>query len=399
MSTALAKTNGQGGALAGITDAMSVETVCQHLARSGYFKDASDVSKAVVKVLYGREIGVGPVTAMMGIHIIEGKPAPSSNLLAARVKASTRYDYRVLAHTPERCEIAFFERGQEIGRIEWTIEMARAAGVAGKPVWKAYARAMLLARCISEGVRAYCPDVFGGAAVYVAEELGAEVDREGNPVQVDTRTGEILERQSAPKRAQRGSVWVAGEGAESAGDRRAAEEPIDVAARVSAAAETAPSYAAATGLPSAPAADPDAEVKRLKGRLLDEVERVTGLQRADKAAFTAYVERALGHAFEWKHLDAADYRDLLAEVERAEQMRRRFFALWRDLGMPTAAELGSEDALADAQRRFLAEQLGREVTSRKQIAAPEWRTVLAAMAPEHAPEAADQPHVDPFATE
>jgi hypothetical protein len=163
------------------------------LARSGYFKDARDASQAIVKVLFGREIGIGPVSAMMGVHIIEGRPAPSANLIAARIKSSGRYDYRVREHTNDACRLEFFERdskgGKEsLGVVEWTMDDAKRAGLAGKAgsPWQKYPRAMLFARAISEGARVHAPELFGGAPVYTPEELGAEVDAEGNAVVISS---------------------------------------------------------------------------------------------------------------------------------------------------------------------------------------------------------------------
>lgn len=156
------------------------------LAQSGYFKDARAESQAVAKVLYGMEIGIGPVSAMMSVHIIEGKPAPAANLVAARIKQSGRYNYRVREHSGERCRIEFFERAgaewESLGMVEWSMEDARRAALLGRGPWKNYPRAMLFARAITEGARTHCPDVFGGAAVYTPEELGADVDAEGNPI-------------------------------------------------------------------------------------------------------------------------------------------------------------------------------------------------------------------------
>jgi hypothetical protein len=42
---------------------------------------------------------------------------------------------------------------------------------------------MLFARAMSNGVRWYCPDVTNGNAVYTPEELGAEVDEDGNVIE------------------------------------------------------------------------------------------------------------------------------------------------------------------------------------------------------------------------
>jgi hypothetical protein len=55
--------------------------------------------------------------------------------------------------------------------ITWTIEQAKAANLSGKDVWKAYPRAMLRARCISEGIRTVFPSCIVGT--YTPEEIDA----------------------------------------------------------------------------------------------------------------------------------------------------------------------------------------------------------------------------------
>jgi hypothetical protein len=151
-------------------------------ARSGYFKDASDPAKAIVKILYGAELGIGPVASMMSIYIVEGKPAPSAVLLAAMVKRSRRYDYRVKQTDAHAAVIEFFQNGETLGLSSFTIQEAATAQLANRDNWKKYPKAMLFNRAMSQGVRMYCPDLFGGAPVYDAEELGAVVDADGDVV-------------------------------------------------------------------------------------------------------------------------------------------------------------------------------------------------------------------------
>jgi hypothetical protein len=43
---------------------------------------------------------------------------------------------------------------------------------------------MLFARAMSNGIRWFCPDVFSGNVTYTPEELGAEVDAEGNVMDI-----------------------------------------------------------------------------------------------------------------------------------------------------------------------------------------------------------------------
>lgn len=146
---------------------------------SGYFKDAPDQAKAVVKILYGRELGFSPVASMMGIHIIEGKPALSSNLMAAMVKRSGRYDYRVTQNDDKECVLTFTEKGEVSGTSSFSMADAKRAGCDTKSTWAKYPRNMMFARALSNGVRMYCPDL-SAAPIYVPEELGAEVNEDGD---------------------------------------------------------------------------------------------------------------------------------------------------------------------------------------------------------------------------
>ena len=167
---------GEGGLIRSMADAERAATA---MARSGYFQDARDAAQAMVKILAGQEMGFGPFASMTGVYIIQGRPAIGANLMAAAVKRSGRYDYRVTEMTTERCAVTFYQDGKPIGESVFTIEDARKAGT--KNVDK-FARNMLFARAISNGVRWYCPDVFAGAPAYTPEELGAEVDGEGNVI-------------------------------------------------------------------------------------------------------------------------------------------------------------------------------------------------------------------------
>lgn len=152
------------------------------MARSGFFSDAKDAAQAIVKVQAGGELGFPPVASMMGIHIIKGKVSMSANIMAAAIKRydAGKYNYRVKEHTPEACELEFFEKGQSVGTSRFTKQDAAKAGTQNMD---RYPRNMLFARAMSNGAKWFCPDVFGGP-VYTPEELGAEVDEEGQPVNV-----------------------------------------------------------------------------------------------------------------------------------------------------------------------------------------------------------------------
>lgn len=153
-------------------------------AQSGFFTDARSEAQAVVKILAGQEMGIPAFGSMTGIHIIQGRPAVGANLMASAIKRSGRYDYRVAVLDNDTADLVFYENGEELGHSVFTREDAKAAGTQNLAK---FARNMLFARAISNGVRWYCPDVFS-SAVYTPEELGAEVDS----------TGRIIEASEAP---------------------------------------------------------------------------------------------------------------------------------------------------------------------------------------------------------
>jgi hypothetical protein len=159
-----------------IADTMTLGKV---LAESGFFSDSRQASQAVVKVLAGRELGFGPIASMTGVNIIQGRVAISANLMAAAVKRSGRYDYRVIRLDDAACELECFELGKPVGRSVFDMADARKAGTKNT---EKYPRNMLFARAISNLVKWYCPDVTNGPA-YTPEELGAVVDNE---------TGEVI---------------------------------------------------------------------------------------------------------------------------------------------------------------------------------------------------------------
>jgi hypothetical protein len=147
-----------------VTDIM---VMAKTFAESGMFTDAKQLGQAFVKIQAGQEIGIPPFAAMSGIHIIQGKPTIGAGLIAATVKGSGKYDYKVSEMSDKICSIDFYQGKEMIGNLTFTIEDAKKALT--KNIDK-FPKNMLFARAISNGVKWYCPDVFSGP-VYVPEEM------------------------------------------------------------------------------------------------------------------------------------------------------------------------------------------------------------------------------------
>lgn len=211
-TTTLARTNGAAPDLSTVgpvqlhlQNLAEIVELGKLMAATGFFKDVNDAGRAVAKMLYGAELGIGPMVALMDIDIIEGAPSPSANLIGGLIKKSRRYNYRVRESTAIRCAIEFFERDgdawESAGVSTYTWEQASAVkdkygkALTSKPVWQSYPDAMLFARAMTAGARKFCPDVFGGAAIYTAEELGAPV--EYNPA-TGTMTAQVVPPPALP---------------------------------------------------------------------------------------------------------------------------------------------------------------------------------------------------------
>src|SRR3954468_11111329 len=153
----------------------------QIFARSGLFPDIARASQAVVKILAGRELGIGPFAAMSDIHLVDGTPVVGARILAALVRQSAVYDYKVVEWSNERCSIDFYRHGERLEpTVTFTDDDAKRAGLHqpradGTPSnHMKFPRNMKFARAMSNGVGLHCPDLTAGAPVYTPDELGAE---------------------------------------------------------------------------------------------------------------------------------------------------------------------------------------------------------------------------------
>jgi hypothetical protein len=159
------------------TNEMSVRDVSEIFAKSGMFDSAQSAVQVAAKLIVGRGLGMNDYDSMQ-FNIIKGKVNLNANMMAAAIKRSGKYNYKVIAHDENQCVIEFFENWgegwQSMGTESFTMEDATRAGLGGMN-WKKYPRPMLFARAISAGYRKFCPDAFGMAAIYVEERGETEI--------------------------------------------------------------------------------------------------------------------------------------------------------------------------------------------------------------------------------
>lgn len=123
-------------------------------------------------ILYGAEMGIGPMQSLNSIHVIEGRASMSPELMRAMV---ARYGHRidVIENSNEACEMKGIRKDTEsTATVRWTMADAKKAGLVGKTNWDKYPRAMLMARCTSELCRILFPDIIAGLS-YTPEEVAS----------------------------------------------------------------------------------------------------------------------------------------------------------------------------------------------------------------------------------
>lgn len=239
----------------------------ESLAQSGLLPSAyrKQPANVLYAVEYGDMLGLSTMAAITGIHVIEGKPTASAALISALVR-SAGHRLRVTGNdTNAVAEIVRRDDPDFTFRSEWTMERAKKAELANKSNWKKYPAAMLKARAITEVARDACEEALCGVH-YTPEELGAEVNEDGDPVTLDA---ELVP--DAP-----GIDWDA-EITKAEGDKPKLLELYQRAGAAGAPAEVVQRIVAA-GKKAAQAADPAVVARGLFDRLMT-VDSVTDADR------------------------------------------------------------------------------------------------------------------------
>lgn len=145
-----------------------LERMAEAITQSGLF-GIKTVQQALSLMLIAQAEGLHPALAARDYDIIQGKPALKSKAKLARFqRVGGIVKWIVRTDTSAMAEFSHPSSSAPI-TVEWNMDMAAKAGLAGKDTWKKHPRQMLSARVISEGVDATYPDA--GSLMYVPEEL------------------------------------------------------------------------------------------------------------------------------------------------------------------------------------------------------------------------------------
>ena len=154
--------------------------------------------QAIALMLVAQSEGLHPARAAMEYHVIQGRPALKADAMLARFQnAGGKVSWK--SYTDDDVTGVFSHpSGGEVS-IQWTIGMANKAGLTKNPTWKQYPRAMLRARCISEGIRTVYPGVSVG--IYTPEEVAdfAPAEKDVTPAPEPTPMPEKVKAAAKPK--------------------------------------------------------------------------------------------------------------------------------------------------------------------------------------------------------
>lgn len=148
-----------------------------------------NVPATTAAIMYGREVGFEPMTALQQVYVIDGRPAIYAEAMRALILAAG-HELAIDKATGAECVV----RGRRKGSpdwsepIRWTLDMARAAGLDQRAQWKKNPRSMLVARATTDLARWHFADVIHGfRSVEEAYDIDDEERAELEPAPKRTR--------------------------------------------------------------------------------------------------------------------------------------------------------------------------------------------------------------------
>jgi len=143
-----------------------MERMATAVAKSALFGVKTPEAALALMMLAEAE-RIHPMTAVRDYHIINGRPSMKAEAMLSRFhEAGGKVQWHKLDDNAAEATFAHKDGGEV--RIGWDMARATKAGLAQRDIWKAYPRAMLRSRVVSEGIRTVLPGVLAGK--YTPEE-------------------------------------------------------------------------------------------------------------------------------------------------------------------------------------------------------------------------------------
>ena len=145
------------------------------LVKSGFLPPTFKTPEQVMAVmLTAHELNIPPMQALRSIHVIQGKPTVSPQLMMALINRSGTLEDIRIEDNGDMCVVEMKRLGRAPHSESFSMMDAKAMGLADKGNWREQARTMRKWRAVSACARVVFPDVITG--LYTPEEMGADVE-------------------------------------------------------------------------------------------------------------------------------------------------------------------------------------------------------------------------------
>lgn len=151
----------------------AVADLARKVADTDFVPDGfrGNIGATAAAILYGREVGMGPMQALGSLHSIKGRVAMSAEAMRAKA-LEAGHEIIPVEMTGAKCVVKGRRRGSDDWTtVTWTLDDARRARLSGDN-WTHYPRQMLEARATAELCRLIFADVLHG--IPAVEELESE---------------------------------------------------------------------------------------------------------------------------------------------------------------------------------------------------------------------------------
>lgn len=177
---------------------VEIMSMAEVLAKSSLLPKAlqGKIPDVAMAIQTGLELGLAPTTALRTIHVVEGKPVLSADLMVGLVISKGVAEYfNLVEETKDSVTYETKRVGQKPQRFTWSHEDTKTAGLNNKDNWRLYPRQMRRARCRAILARDVYPDVLAG--IHEDNEIGASGPAPSYEREPDAIDAEIVTEVSA----------------------------------------------------------------------------------------------------------------------------------------------------------------------------------------------------------
>lgn len=180
-----------------LTEAPFTYRTLQEVSKTDFVPKAirGNLPAIYAAVMAGRELGLPPMEAMRSIDVIDGNPTLSGELCVRLIRGAG-HKLRTLEMSADKAKVMGIraEDAEDTMTVEFTIEMAKRANLAGKSNWKNYPEAMLFWRAVTMLARMHFPDAIGSTRIaYLPDEYGADITPPPVDTDDDAEDAEVVE--------------------------------------------------------------------------------------------------------------------------------------------------------------------------------------------------------------